>query len=45
LEKLKITNKEQAEQIDKLKQKQSEFKALCDEITLVEYPNDPYKII
>jgi prophage antirepressor-like protein len=44
LEQLQITNELLRKDNERLQTKVSEFKNLCDEIVLIEYPNDPWEI-
>lgn len=45
LEQLQITNELKQRDIDRLQSKISQFKNLCDEIVLIEFPNDPYELL
>jgi len=45
LEQLRVTSKQQQKEIANLKVKQQQFKNLCDELVLIEYPNNPYEIL
>lgn len=45
LEQLQITNELKQRDIDRLQSKISQFKNLCDEIILIEFPNDPYELL
>lgn len=44
LQKLQITNETLKADNDRLQSKLSQFKNLCDELVLIAYENDPYKI-
>jgi prophage antirepressor-like protein len=45
LEQLRVTSEQQQKEIVSLKAKQQQFKNLCDELVLIEYPNNPYEIL